>query len=107
MAEIVLTDENFAEEVFTSDIPVLVDFWGNGCGPCRALSPVLEKMAVELDGKVKVGKVNVDDQEELTREYKIMSIPTLKLFRNGKVVRTGIGVKTYSQLLEMVGEEQQ
>lgn len=91
MAEVILTKENFENEVLNSDIPVLVDFWATWCGPCMMLSPIIAEIAEELDGKVKVGKVNVDEQQALAMEYKIASIPTLLLFKNGKLEKTSVG----------------
>jgi thioredoxin 1 len=91
MAEIILTAENFEEEVLRSDIPVLVDFWATWCGPCRMMAPVIAQVAEEQEGKIKVGKIDVDDEPELAVRYGIASIPTLKVFKNGEVVKTSIG----------------
>ncbi|MBR4549557.1 MAG: thioredoxin [Oscillospiraceae bacterium] len=92
MSEIVLTAENFEEEVLKSEIPVLVDFWATWCGPCRMLAPTIAKIAEEQSGVIKVGKVDVDEQPELAVRYGIASIPTLMVFKNGEVVKTSIGV---------------
>ena len=92
MAEIILTSENFEEEVLHSEIPVLVDFWATWCGPCRMLAPVIAQFAEEHEGEIKVGKVDVDEQPELAVRYGIASIPTLKAFRDGDVVNSSIGV---------------
>ena len=92
MSEIVLTAENFEEEVLKSEIPVLVDFWATWCGPCRMLAPTIAKIAEEQSGVIKVGKVDVDEQPELAVRYGIASIPTLMVFKNGDVVKTSIGV---------------
>ena len=86
MSEIKITNENFQTEVLNSDIPVLLDFWAVWCGPCRMLAPVIEELAAEYDGKIKVGKVNVDEENALANMFRIESIPTLLLFKNGKVV---------------------
>ncbi|MBP5417172.1 MAG: thioredoxin [Clostridiales bacterium] len=102
MAEIVLTTENFEQEVLKSSLPVVVDFWATWCGPCQMLAPVLEEVAEELDGKVKVGKVNVDDQAVLAMEYKISSIPTLLLFENGEIKNKGLGFIPKDKLLEFI-----
>ena len=92
MAEIVLTEQNFEQEVLKSDIPVLVDFWATWCGPCRMLAPTIAKIAEEQEGKIKVGKIDVDEEPELAAKYGIASIPTLIVFKNGEVAKTSIGV---------------
>lgn len=92
MAEIVLTEQNFEQEVLKSDIPVLVDFWATWCGPCRMLAPTIAKVAEEQEGKIKVGKIDVDEEPELAAKYGIASIPTLMVFKNGEVAKTSIGV---------------
>ena len=84
MAEIIITEENFENEVLNSDKPVLVDFWAQWCGPCRMLGPIIEEIANDYEGKVKVGKVNVDEQPNLASKYGIASIPTVIVFKNGK-----------------------
>ncbi len=100
MSELILTKENFDTEVLNSSLPVIVDFWASWCGPCKMLAPVIEEIAKELDGKVKVGKVNVDEQNELAAKYQIMSIPTVLSFKDGVVVSTSVGVKSKEQLLD-------
>ena len=92
MAEIVLTEQNFEQEVLKSDIPVLVDFWATWCGPCRMLAPTIAKIAEEQEEKIKVGKIDVDEEPELAAKYGIASIPTLMVFKNGEVAKTSIGV---------------
>ena len=104
MAVITLTEQNFAQEVLQSDKPVLVDFWASWCGPCRMVSPIVDEIAEELDGKVKVGKVNVDEQRELAGEYGIMSIPTLMVVKKGEIVNTAVGVRPKNAILSMLGE---
>jgi thioredoxin 1 len=87
-----VTDENFESEVLGADVPVLVDYWAPWCGPCRMAAPVLEKIADEYDGRLKVCKMNVDENREVASGYRIMSIPTLQLFKNGELVDQVIGV---------------
>jgi len=101
MSVIVITKENFEEEVLNSPVPVLVDFWAAWCSPCRMLSPVIEEIAEENDG-VKVGKVNVDEEPELSARYDIMSIPTVALFRDGDVAEISVGVRPKEAFLAML-----
>ena len=103
MAEVILTKENFNEEVINSDIPVLVDFWATWCGPCMMLSPIIAELAEELKGKVKVGKVNVDEQNELAMQYRVASIPTLLLFKNGELVKTSVGFMPKAEVIANLG----
>ena len=91
MSEIVLNEGNFETEVLSSDMPFLVDFWAVWCGPCKVLSPIVEELAKEYAGKIKVGKVNVDENNALAMRYGVMSIPTLKFFKGGKMVGELIG----------------
>lgn len=102
MAVITLTAENFDQEVLSSDKPVLVDFWASWCGPCKMLSPVVDEIAEEVTN-VKVGKINVDEQPELAGRYRVMSIPTLILFKDGKAVDTSVGVKPKKAIMNMIG----
>lgn len=102
MKEITITKENFEKEVLKSDKPVLIDFWASWCGPCRMLSPVISEIAEELDGKVKVCKVNVDDEMELASAFRIRSIPTVMVVKDGKVTNTSVGVRHKSQLIAMI-----
>jgi len=90
---VTLTQENFAKEVLQSPQPVLVDFWAEWCGPCKMIAPLLDELATEYDGKVKIGKINTDDQQELAGQYGVRSIPTLLFFKNGQVVNQMIGAR--------------
>ena len=101
MAEIIITENNFEEEVLKSDKPVLVDFWATWCGPCRMLAPTIAKIAEEQEGKVKVCKVDVDECPELAAQYGISSIPTLMVFVNGSVKASSVGVQAKSQIERM------
>ena len=101
--EITITKENFEKEVLHSDIPVLVDFWATWCGPCRMIAPVVEEIATEYAGKIKVGKINVDEQEELAVAYQIMSIPTLMLFRGGKAEKSLLGYRQKDDIIKSFG----
>ena len=85
------TTENFEAEVLNSNVPVFVDFYADWCGPCKMMSPVIDKLADEFDGKIKVGKINVDDNAEIAMKYNIMSIPNMKFFKGGQVVDEVIG----------------
>jgi len=86
------TDESFASEVLESDIPVLVDYWAPWCGPCRMVAPVLEKIAEDYEGRLKICKMNVDENREVASQYRIMSIPTMHLFKDGELVDQITGV---------------
>ena len=98
MAEIVVTKENFETEVLSSELPVLVDFWADWCGPCRMVAPILEEMARDLEGKIKVGKVNVDEQGELAAMFGVSSIPTMIVFMDGKAVKGAVGARPRAQI---------
>ena len=99
MAEVTLTQENFEAEVLKSTVPVLVDFWAVWCGPCKLQNPILEELAKTMAGKVKIAKLNVDEYPDLASNYNVMSIPTLKIFKNGQVVGEMIGLQSRERLL--------
>ncbi|TYL48623.1 thioredoxin TrxA [Marinomonas sp. IMCC 4694] len=97
-----ITDAQFAEEVLNSEIPVIVDFWAPWCGPCKMIAPVLEDVAAEFAGKVKVVKLNVDENQETAPKYNVRGIPTLIIVKGGEVVATKVGAVSKSQLVEFV-----
>ena len=100
--EIKLTKANFKQEVLESPIPVLVDFFATWCGPCRMIAPFLAEIAEEYEGKVKVGKVDVDEEEALAIGYKVSAIPLVLLFKDGKVAATSLGYKSKSELIALL-----
>jgi thioredoxin 1 len=98
MAELQLTDGTFDSEVVKSDKPVLVDFWAPWCGPCRMLSPLVDELAKEYEGKVKVGKINTDDNAQVATQFRISAIPTLLFFKGGKVADQLVGVHPKTEI---------
>lgn len=96
------TNANFEEEVLKSSLPVLVDFYADWCGPCKMMAPVVEKLAEEMDGKLKVGKLNVDEEEELAARYRVFNIPTFLVFQDGQVAGSCVGAMSAAQLKEKV-----
>ena len=102
MSEINLTNNNFEEEVLKSELPVLVDFFATWCGPCKMIAPVIAELAEKYEGKVKVGKVNVDEENELAMKYQISSIPTLVLFKEGKIINIKVGLSSKSEIENMI-----
>jgi thioredoxin 1 len=102
MKTITITDDNFEDEVIKSDLPVLIDFWAVWCGPCKIIAPVVEQLAEEYHGKLKVGKLDVDNNQETSIKYGVRSIPTLLLFKNGQVKETIIGAVAKQQIVQKV-----
>ena len=102
MAVVTITKENFEQEVLQSTKPVLLDFWASWCGPCRMLRPIVDEVAEERTD-VNVGKVNVDEQPELAGEFGVMSIPTLLVFEQGKLVRQAVGARPKAGVLDLLG----
>ncbi|MCI9016053.1 MAG: thioredoxin [Clostridia bacterium] len=102
MLEVTLTTQNFEEEVLKSEKPVLVDFWATWCSPCKMIAPILAEFAEEYKEKVKVGKVNVDEQRDLAMKYQISSIPTLILFKNGHIINNLVGFHSKQELEKMI-----
>ncbi len=100
--EIELYKETFEQEVLQSDIPVLVDFWATWCGPCKMIAPIVKEIADEYDGKILVGKVNVDEEPDLTMQYNVSSIPTLLVFKNGQLVNKAVGYREKDEILKML-----
>ena len=97
-----LTLDNFEEEVENSSLPVLVDFWAAWCGPCKMIAPIIDQLADEFDGKVKIAKLNVDENRDLATRFKVMSIPTLLLFKDGEVVNQLIGARPKAELVKLL-----
>ena len=94
------TDASFQSEVLESDVPVLVDFYADWCGPCKMMAPVIEELSNEYEGKVKIGKLNVDEQPKTAEKYRVMSIPTILIIKNGQTVETIVGAVPKSSLVE-------
>ena len=101
MSIVTLNTENFDAEALQSGEPVLVDFWAQWCGPCRMLSPLLEQIAGEMEGKVKFGKLNVDEAPAIAAKYGVQTIPTLLLFKEGRVAATSVGVKPKEAIMKL------
>jgi thioredoxin 1 len=104
MADITITDQNFEEEVLKSQTPVVVDFWAPWCAPCRVVGPIVEDLAKEYSGKVKVGKMNVDDNPDVSGQLGIMSIPTVLLFKNGQPVQSIVGAQSKENYKRAIDE---
>ncbi len=103
MATLKITKENFQKEVIESSVPVLVDFWASWCGPCKMIGPVLEEVSEEISD-AKICKINVDEEPELARAYDVMSIPTLAVFKNGKVENISVGALPKANILALLGK---
>ena len=101
MAELTITKDNFQAEVLESDIPVLVDFWATWCGPCKMVGPIVAEIAEEYEGKVKVGKVNVDEEPQLAMQFKVTAIPTLFVFKNGQVDGQIVGFAQKDEIVKL------
>ena len=97
-----ITSENFEKEVLNSDVPVLVDFWASWCNPCKMMSPIVEEIAGEMEGKIKVFKLNVDEERNLAIKYNIMSITAFLLFKDGKVEKQTIGMQSKEELISFL-----
>ena len=102
--EYVFNNENFEQEVLQSDVPVLVDFYADWCGPCKMMAPIVHQLAEEYAGKAKIGKVNVDQNMELAQKYQVMTIPTFIFFKNGQAVSTEIGGMSKNELASKIEE---
>lgn len=98
-----VTADTFDKEVLQSDVPVLVDFWAEWCGPCRMLAPILDQLAAEIGDKAKIAKINVDEQPQLANSFGVMSIPTVIIFKNGKAVEKSVGLRSKDDLKRMLG----
>ena len=99
---IILNDTNFEKEVLESDIPVIVDFYADWCGPCKAMAPIMEEISKDLGLKAKVTKINVDENQELSMNYDIMSIPTILIFNKGKLVKKLVGLRDKQEIEEII-----
>jgi thioredoxin 1 len=102
MHPVEITDANFEQEVIKSDLPVLIDFWAVWCGPCKAIAPIVTELAAEYDGKLKVGKIDIDNNQEVSVKYGIRSIPTLLLFKDGKIVDQIVGAVPKAQIVAKI-----
>ena len=97
-----ITKDNFQKEVIDSEVPVLLDFWAPWCGPCRMVSPIVDELAEEVSGQAKVGKVNVDEQQDLAAQFRVMSIPTLAVLKNGKLTALEVGARDKESIKKLL-----
>ena len=102
MSVITITKDNFESEVLKSPVPVLLDFWATWCGPCRMVYPIVDEIAEESDGSYKVGKINVDEQPELASQFRVMSIPTLVVMKDGGVYKSSVGMQPKASILALL-----
>lgn len=102
MAEITVTNDNFQNEIMDSDLPVLIDFWASWCGPCKMIAPIVEEIAEEYDGVIKVGKVNVDEEPFLAAQFGVVSIPTLIVIKDGRQVNSVVGYRTKEDIIKLL-----
>lgn len=100
-----VTNDSFEDDVLKSDKPVVVDFWASWCGPCRMVAPIMEELADEFDGKVQIAKVNVDDQGELSAQFRIMSIPTVLIFKDGQVAEKIVGARAKEEFVDSIQKQ--
>lgn len=104
MSDLTITDQNFEAEILKSQTPALVDFWAEWCAPCRIVDPIVHELAGEYAGKLKVGKLNVDENPEVSQNYNVMSIPTLLIFKNGQPVKSVIGAQSRENIKKAIDE---
>jgi len=104
MALLHFTDSNFKKEVLESELPVLVDYWAAWCGPCRMVAPIIEELSKEYDNKIKIGKIDIDENPKTPSQYAVMSIPTLMFFKKGRVAGQAVGALTKSELKKKIAE---
>lgn len=102
MAEITVTNDKFQNEIMDSDLPVLIDFWASWCGPCKMIAPIVEEIAEEYDGVIKVGKVNVDEEPFLAAQFGVVSIPTLIVIKDGRQVNSAVGYRTKEDIIKLL-----
>lgn len=102
MSVVTITSKNFEQEVSKSPIPVLLDFWASWCGACKMVLPIIDELEKEVEGKIKIGKINVDEEQELAQAFNIMSIPTFVLINNGRLINQLVGARSKSEILDML-----